>query len=39
MPEGEDGQDWSGSGEVQMAHACERGNETMGTIKGMEFLD
>ena len=39
MLEGKDEQDWSGSGEVQMAHSWERGNETMGTIKGMEFLD
>jgi hypothetical protein len=33
------GMDWSGPGQVQVAEACECGNEPSGSIKCEEFLD
>ena len=33
------GLDWAGTGQGQLADACECGNETCGSIKSGEFLD
>jgi len=36
---GKHGLDWSGSGQGQVAGACECGNEPPDSIKSEEFLD